>query len=148
MPTLAVNKRARFDYNILEKFEAGLVLSGAEVKSVRQGSASLKGSFVTFRGDEAYLTNATIPRYKFSNPDIPYDPSHSRKLLLKKKEIAYLTGKKTEEGLTIVPLSLYTSGRTIKVGLGVGRGKKRHDKRETIKRRDVNRELRRKLKGN
>lgn len=146
MPTLAVNKRARFDYDILEKFEAGLVLSGAEVKSVRQGSASLKGAFVTFRGDEAFLTNATIPRYKFSSPEIPYDSSASRKLLLKKKEIAYLTGKKTEDGLTIVPLSLYTSGRTIKVELGIGRGKKRHDKRETIKRRDTNRDIRRKLK--
>ena len=147
MPILAVNKRARFDYEILEKLEAGLVLSGAEVKSVRQGSASLKGAFVSFRGKEAFLTNATIPRYRFSNPELPYDASSSRKLLLRKKEIAYLTGKKSEEGLTIVPLSLYTSGRTIKVGLGVGRGKKQRDKRETIKRRDVHRELRRKMKG-
>ncbi len=147
MPTLAVNKRARFDYDILEKLEAGLVLSGNEVKSIRLGSASLKGAFVAFHGNEAFLNNATVPRYRFSNPDLPYEPAKARKLLLKKKEIAYLTGKKTEAGLTIVPLSLYTKGRTLKVQLGVAKGKKQHDKRDNIKRRDVNREMRRRLKG-
>lgn len=147
MPTYAVNKKAHFDYEILEKFEAGLVLSGQEVKSVRTKQMKLSGSFVTIHNDEALLTNAHIPLYKHA-VDTSYDPSRTRKLLLKTKEIRYLRGKLQEKGLTIVPLCVYTKGRKIKLEIGIGRGKKKYDKRRTIKEREQGREMRRVLKEN
>ena len=142
----AVNKKARFDYEILDTYEAGLVLEGHEVKSIRDGNISLKGSFVSFHGEDAFLTNVHVSKYKFAGNVKDYDPERSRKLLLKRKEIDYLRGKSMEKGLTIVPLSVYNRGRHIKVEIGIGRGKKKHDKRETIKRRELKRELDRKMK--
>jgi SsrA-binding protein len=147
MATYAQNKKARFEYEILDTFEAGIVLSGQEVKSIRNGNISLKGAFVTFHKDEAMLTNAHISKYRFAGQVEGYNPERSRKLLLNNKEIAYLRGKSQEKGLTIVPLSVYNKGRHIKVEIGVGRGKKKYDKRETIKRRDLNKEIAKKMKS-
>jgi SsrA-binding protein len=145
MPTLAKNKRARFEYEILETFEAGLLLTGPEVKSIRAGQCSLSGSFVTFHGAIPHLTNAHIAPYAFAVKNEQYNPTQSRRLLLKKNEIAYLRGKLQEKGLTAVPLSLYTKDRYIKLEVGLARGKKTHDKRATIKKREVDREIRRAL---
>lgn len=148
MPVLAVNKRANFDYDIQETYEAGLVLLGHEVKSVKTGHVSLKGSFVTFKKTknknlpEAYLTNAHIPLYKFAGAVKNYEPTRSRKLLLKKKEIAYLLGKKDEQGLTLVPIKIYTKRSFIKLEFGVGKGRKKYDKREVIKKRELDRNIR------
>ena len=147
MPTYSTNKKALFDYEILDTFEAGLVLTGQEVKSIRSGHISMKGSFVTFHKDEPMLTNVHIPKYKFAGILTDYDPEHSRKLLLKKKEINKLRGKSQEKGLTIVPLSIYTKGRRIKVKIAVVKGKKKHDKRRTIKKREQDREMARAMKG-
>lgn len=141
MPTYATNKRARFDYEILDTVEAGLVLTGGEVKSIRDGSVRLTGSFVTFHGNDAFLINCHISRFKKAGPSIPHDPDRSKKLLLKKKQIDYLRGKTQEEGLTIVPLSVYTRGSRIKVEVGIARGKKKYDKREKLKKRDIEREM-------
>lgn len=146
MPTYSLNKKAKFDYEILETFEAGLVLNGIETKSIRSGGTSLKGAFVTFHGNDALITNLHVPKYKYSGNALNYEPERSRKLLLKRKEINYLRGKSQEKGLTIVPISLYTKGRHIKAEIAVCRGKKKYDKRETIKKREVKRELSRKMK--
>jgi len=148
MPVLAFNKRANFDYDIQEIYEAGLVLLGHEVKSIKTGHVSLKGSYVTFRKSknknlpEAYLINAHIPLYKFAGDRPNYEPTRSRKLLLKKKEIAYLMGKKDEQGLTLAPLKIYTKRSFIKLEFGVGKGRKKFDKREVIKKRELDRNLR------
>lgn len=144
---LADNKKARFDYDILEKFQAGLVLSGPEVKSAKNGQISLKGSFVTFHGDRAMLTNTHIAAYEPAGKLTDYEPEHSRVLLLKKKEIEYLKAKSQEKGLTIVPLSVYTKNRFVKVEIAVARGRKQFDKRAVLKKRDTEKEIRRSLKN-
>lgn len=140
------NKKAVFDYEILDKLEAGLALAGPEVKAVRNGHAGLKGGFVAFRGNQPFLTNVHISKYKFSGQLKNYDPERSRKLLLRQKEINYLRGKAQEKGLTIIPLSLYNKGRHIKLQIAVVRGKKKYDKREAIKKRELNREVSKKIK--
>jgi SsrA-binding protein len=143
MSTFADNRKVRFDYDVLEHYQAGIVLSGQEVKSVKAGHLSLSGAFVTFHNNEALLTNAHITPYPQAGPLPDYDPTQSRKLLLKKREIIYLREKMHEEGLTIVPLKVYSSNRLIKVEIAVARGKKLYDKRESIKKRDTDREIRR-----
>ena len=145
--TYATNKRARFDYEILETVEAGLMLSGQEVKSVRNGGAKLLGSFVTFHNNAAFLLNSHISKYRYAGKLENYIPDRSRKLLLTHKQIAYLEGKSHEAGLTIIPLSIYTKGPYLKVEIGVARGKKKFDKREKIKKREVQRERLRYLKN-
>lgn len=147
MSTLAVNKRAHFDYEISDKFEAGLQLTGQEVKSVKTGHISLKGSFVTVKGNELFLTNANIPLYKFAGEIKNYDPTRSRKLLLKKSEIKSLIGKSRVEGLTLVPIRVYTKKRFVKLEFGVGKGKKEFDKRATIAKREAKRKIERELKN-
>lgn len=142
MPTLSTNKKAFFDYVVLDEYEAGIVLSGQEVKSVRNGLMSLKGSFAVFKGTELYLVNAHISAYPQAGPMPSYDPEHSRKLLLKKNEITKLIGLLKQKGLTLVPLSVYTKANRIKVRLGLCKGKQVHEKRETIKKRMVEREIR------
>lgn len=148
MSVIAINKRANFDYDIQETYEAGLVLLGHEVKSIKTGQVSLKGSYVTFKKvkaknlPEAYLTNAHISLYKFAGLRPDYDPTRARKLLLKKKEIIYLLGKKQEQGLTLVPLKIYTKHSFIKLEFGVGKGRKKYDKRELIKKRELDRNIR------
>lgn len=147
MTTLATNKRAVFDYEILDEYEAGLVLSGAEVKSVKNGHLSLKGSFVSIHEGELYLTNAHISPYPFANPLTPYDPTRSRKLLVRKAEIKSLIGKLHVKGLTLVPLRVYTKRRLIKLKFAIGRGKKAFDKRGDIAKKESKREMDRKLKS-
>jgi SsrA-binding protein len=147
MPVLATNKKARFDYEILDTFEAGLVLSGQEVKAVRQGQANLKGAYVTINNKaEAYLTNASIAAYKMAGPLPDYDSTRPRKLLLHKKEITSLTRKLQSAGLTLVPLSLYTKLRKIKLEIGLVKGKKKVDKRRSIKEKEQKRDMQRLLK--
>ncbi len=146
MPTLADNKKAHFNYEILEKIEAGLLLTGGEVKSIKSGHISLKEAFVSFHNNEAYLTNAHVPPYLQAGPQKDYDPTHSRRLLLHRKEIEYLRTKALEKGLTIIPLSVYTKSRLIKVELAVAKGKHTYDKRESLKNRDIDRESKRQIK--
>jgi len=144
---LAENKKAFFDYEIMEKYDAGLVLSGQETKSAKQGQINLKGAFVTFHNKQAFVTNMHISKYKPAGPLPDYDPTQSRKLLLRKREIAYLQGKSLEKGLTIVPLKVYTKDRLIKIEIAVARGKHNYDKREAIKQKDIKREMAQAKKG-
>lgn len=138
---LTENKKALFDYDILEKYEAGLVLSGQEVKSAKAGQINLKGSYVTFHDGKAFVLNMHITKYKPAGPLPDYDPTRTRQLLLHKKEIAYLQGKSMERGLTIVPLRVYTKQRLLKIEVAIGKGRKNYDKREVIKTRELKREL-------
>jgi SsrA-binding protein len=147
MPTLAINKRAKYDYEILDTLEAGLVLSGQEVKSIRAGRMSLTGSYVTIANGGARLIGSHVQRYPQAGPLPDYDPDRSRQLLVHKRELAKLSGKMEQKGLTLVPISVYTKGSKIKLEFGIGRGKKQFEKKEQIKRRDVDREIRRALKG-
>ncbi len=143
---LASNDKARYDYELLEKVEAGLVLSGQEVKSAKTGHMKLKGAHVAFTRGEAMLLGAHIARYPKAGPLPDYDPDRSRKLLLHKKELNRLRGKRDEDGLTIVPIRAYMVGGRIKIELAVARGKKQYEKRETIKKRDLEREARSRMK--
>lgn len=143
MPTIATNRRARFDYDLLEEFEAGIQLTGAEVKSAKGGHGELDRAHVWIRGGNAYLIGAHISHYKPAGPQQNYDPERPRRLLLHKRELNRLLGKSKEGGLTIIPLNLYTKGDLVKVSLALARGKKKYEKRETIKKREVDREIRR-----
>ena len=140
------NKKAHFNYEILEKIEAGIELFGFEVKSLKKGQGSLEGSHATIRGDEAFLVGMQIPPYQPANTPGDYDPSRNRRLLLTKKEITGLEKIENQKGLTIVPLSVYNKGRKLKIELAIARGKKKYDKRETIKKRDTEREIKREIK--
>lgn len=147
MSTLAENKKARHDYEILDTFEAGLMLTGQEVKSVRGGAMKLQGGFVKLRPDGAWLVNVGIPKYPKAGPMPDYDPERSRKLLLHKRELRKVQGKMEQKGLTLVPLSAYTAGSRIKVKFAVAKGKKQYEKREALKKRDLDRDMRRAVKG-
>ncbi len=142
MPTLAYNKRAKYDYNITDTYEAGMVLLGHEVKAVKTGHISLKGSYVTIKNNEAYLINTFVPPYQKANTPVDYDPERSRKLLLNKAEIKSLIGNSKRKGLTLVPLKIYTKKSILKLEFGIGKGKRQVDKREAIKKRQIERELR------
>ena len=148
MCILAINKRAHFDYTILNQFEAGLVLTGQKVKSARSGQVSLKESFVTLKGNELYLTNAYIAPYKQAGLKQSNDPTRARKLLLKKSEIRQLIGKVRTGGLTLVPLRLYTKKRLLKLAFAIGKGKKKFDKREDIHKKEAERKIKRALEKN
>lgn len=143
---LVEHKKARLNYEILEEFEAGLELLGGEVKSLRAGHGKLEGAHVVIRGGEAYLVGAHIPPYQAANTKEGYDPDRSRRLLLNKKELVELLSYGEQKGLTIVPLKVYNKGRNLKLLVGAARGKKQYDKRETLKKRDTEREMRRTLK--
>ena len=147
MANYAENRKAYFNYEILEKYEAGIELLGTEVKSVRIGRMSLEGAFVIIRGGEAFLINANIPPYQIKNAPKDYDPLNNRRLLLTKTEIAKLAENDKNKSLTIVPISVYNKNRKIKVEIALVKGKKKFDKRETLKKRDTDRELRREYKG-
>ena len=147
MEILIQNKKARFNYEIVEEMNAGIELLGSEVKSLRAKQGTLDGAYVLARGGEAYLVGATIPAFQPNNTSASYEPDRNRKLLLTKKELVELTLNESKKGLTIVPLSVYNAGRHIKVRLAIVRGKKQFDKRETIKQRDTEREMRRTLKN-
>ena len=146
MSDLTVNRRASFDYEILQTYEAGIELRGFEVKSVKNGHINLTGSFAVARGREIFLLNAMIPAHQPKNAPENYDPQRSRRLLLHKAEIQKLIGASSRHGLTIVPLRVYTKKNLVKVSLGLGRYKKKGDKREIIKKRETEREIDRTLK--
>lgn len=143
---LIENKRVGFDYTILEEIEAGLQLFGFEVKSLRAGQGSLKGARVVARGGEAYLVGATIPPWQVANAPKSYDPERTRKLLLSRKEIAHVASAEGEKGLTIVPIKVYNKGRNLKLLIAIARGKKKEDKRQSIREREEKRQIRRSLK--
>jgi len=143
---LVRNKKATFHHEILEEFEAGIELLGHEVKSIRNKMGSLEGSRVTVRGGEGFLMGATVQPYQPNNITNDYDPNRNRRLLLDKKTLAGLSKAEDTKGLTIVPISWYNKGKNIKLRIAIARGKKQFDKRETIKKRDTERDLRREFK--
>lgn len=146
MATYIDNRKAHFNYSIEETFEAGIELSGFEVKSIKKGQGNINSAFCIIRGGEAYIIGMNIPPYQPNNTDPGYDPERTRRLLLSKKEIKKLADKDDTKGLTLVPLSLYSKGPYIKVSVAVARGKKVFDKRETIKKRETDIEIRREYK--
>lgn len=144
-----VNKQARFDYEILDSFEAGLVLTGQEVKAIKNNQINLKGSYISLRYEpkpELFLIKAHVSPYKLAGPMPNYDPERPRKLLVRKEEIKRLLGKLEQKGLTIVPISVYTKRNLIKLEFGLARGKKQYEKKEQKKKRDIDREIHRTLK--
>jgi len=144
--SLVENKKVRFDYDLLEEFEAGIKLTGMEVKSLKNKRGSLVGAHVGIRGNEAFLLNAEIPPYQNNNAPVDYDPRRARKLLLTKKELGKLVEYDNTKGLTLVPISVYNKDRSLKLSFAVAKGKRKYDKRETIKRREADREMGRSLK--
>jgi len=141
------NRKASFQYELKEKFEAGINLLGAEVKAVKLGHADLTGSFIRIVGSETYLINCKIFPYQYARPE-QYDPKRNRKLLLHKKQIIALKTKTDGSGLTIIPISLYTTGNLIKLELALGKPKKKFEKKEALKRKDIERDIQEALKGN
>ena len=144
-----INKQAKFDYEILEKFEAGLVLTGSEVKSAKSGQMNLKGSYITIKHKpktEVYLINSHISKYKPAGLQPEYNPTRDRKLLLHKKEINKLIGILKQKGLTLVPIRVYTKHNRVKLEFGIGRGKKKHEKKHVIKERETKRKIERAMK--
>lgn len=148
MPTLTTNKKALHSYQVLEKFEAGVVLAGPEVKATKTGQINLTGSYISIDNkSQAWLVGTHISQYKPAKAaQIDYQPNRNRRILLKKQEINYLLGKTRERGLTIMPISVYTKGSLIKLEIGLVRGKKQYDKRQTLKKREIDREISRKMK--
>ena len=147
----AFNKKAGYDYEILEKYQAGICLKGYEVKSIKTGHINLAGAFVVLKQGvkelpEAYLINAHIPLYQYAGLMPGYHPDQSRKLLLRKKEIRYLLGKKQTQGLTLIPLKVYNNNNLVKLEFALAKGKKKVDKRETIKKRETDMEMKRSMK--
>jgi SsrA-binding protein len=145
MKIIQKNKKAYFDYEIIDEYKAGIILTGPEIKSVRSGNVNLKGSYVSVEKGEAFLKGAHISRYKYdSNKD--YDPFRVRKLLLKEQEIHKISNHLNTQGVTVVPLAVGLDGKYAKVQIGVVRGKKKHDKRQSIKERDTKRQAQRAVK--
>lgn len=144
---IADNRKAYFNYEILEKFEAGMVLMGSEVKSLREGNLTLKDAYVSFRNGEAFLQNAHISEYQASSYN-NHPPERLRKLLMHKAEIEKIMGRVQEKSLTCVPLKMYFKGGRIKLEIGLGKGKKQYDKRQSVKEKESKRDLQRTLKHN
>ena len=144
MKVITTNRRAGFEYFVLQTFDAGIVLEGSEVKSVRAGQISINDTYVLIRNGEAFMMNGYIKPYAYSREKL--DERRQRKLLLNRKEIDYLAGKVATTGLTIVPLKVYIEGQFVKVEIGLCKGKLLRDKREVIKQRDVKRDIERELK--
>ncbi|MBB6062480.1 SsrA-binding protein [Thermosipho japonicus] len=148
MKVIATNKKAYSDYNILETYEAGIELRGTEVKSLRESGANFKDSFCRIKNGEVFLLNLNIPQYRNGNLN-NHDPERPRRLLLHKKEIHRLIGKVKEQGLTIIPTKIYFNSRgLVKVEIAVAKGKKKYDKREDIKKKEINRKINEYLKRN
>jgi SsrA-binding protein len=145
--SLIQNKKVHFNYEIIEKLEAGIELFGFEVKSLKSGQGSLEGAHVMIRGKEAYVVGINIPPYQVNNTPKEYEPDRSRRLLISKKQIYDFEELEKQKGLTIVPISVYNKGSKLKLEIAIVRGKKKHDKRESIKKRDTEREIRRELKA-
>lgn len=146
MSNYAENKKAYFNYEVLDKYEGGIELLGSEVKSIKAGKISFEGAFIIVRGGEVFLINANIQPYQPQNTDKNYDPLRNRKILVTKKEIRELGDTEKNKSLTIVPLALYSKGSKIKISFALMRGKKKFDKRETIKKRETDRIIRREYK--
>ncbi len=146
MKILSENKKAYFDYEILEKFEAGISLFGQEVKTLKSQGTSLLGTYVVIKGGEAFWVGATIIPWQPKNIGGNYDVQRERKLLLKKSEIKYLAGKSKQKGVTLVPLRLYVKGGKIKLEFGVGKRKKKVSKKEEKKKKEIEKEIQRTLK--
>ncbi|GAB4440712.1 MAG: SsrA-binding protein SmpB [Chloroflexi bacterium OHK40] len=144
---VADNRKARHDYDIEETFEAGIVLTGSEIKSVRAGRVNLRGSYARVHQDEVFLYEAHISPYEQSGTFFNHEPTRPRKLLLHRREISRIDGLIRQKGLTLVPLKIYFKGRRAKVELGVARGKKAYDKREDIARREAQRDIERAMKA-
>ncbi len=145
MAVLVDNRKARFDYEILDKYEAGIELVGLEVKSLKKGQGSLDGSYVIVRGGEAFVINMFVPPYQEKNTPSEYEPRRNRRLILERDEIKKLADL-DDKGLTIVPISIYNKSNFLKMTVAVARGKKRYDKRDTIKKRETDRIVRREFK--
>jgi SsrA-binding protein len=141
--SLISNRKANFNYEILNKYTAGIELFGYEVKSIKKSQGSLEGAHITVRGNEAYVVGMFIPPYQVNNTPKEYDPNRTRRLLLSRKEILDLAKIEGTKGLTIVPLSVYNKGGLLKLELATARGKKKFDKRETLKKKDTERQTRR-----
>ncbi|PCI28048.1 SsrA-binding protein [Candidatus Wolfebacteria bacterium] len=145
--TLLQNKKLRLNYEVLDTFHAGIELFGYEVKSLRNKHGSLDGSHITVRGGEAYIIGMHIPAYQVANTPKGYDDRRNRRLLLNRKELDKLSQSESKKGLTIAPISVYNNNRLIKLDIAIVRGKKKHDKRQDLKQRDDEREMRRTLKS-
>lgn len=139
------NKKALFNYEIIEKYESGIVLLGTEVKSLRERAVNMSDSYASFKKDELFIVNMHISQYHFGNIN-NHEPLRERKLLMKKRELKRLFGKVKEQGLTLIPISLYFSKGKVKVEIALAKGKKLHDKRETLKRKTLDREMERYIK--
>lgn len=146
MATLVDNKKAYFNYELTEKFEAGIQLEGLEVKSIKKGQGSLDGAYVVIRGGEAFLVNFFVPPYQENNTPKEYDPRRNRRLLLEKREIEKLAKAEEGKGLTVIPISVYNKGNLIKVSVAIAVGKKKYDKRAVIAKRETDRNIRREFK--
>jgi SsrA-binding protein len=144
--SLVTNKKAGFNYEIIDKYTAGIELLGFEVKSLKNSQGSLEGSYVTVRGKEAYIIGMFIPPYQQGNTPKDYDPYRNRRLLLSKKEIDTLSNIEDSKGLTIVPISVYNKGNMVKLDIAAAKGKKKFDKRESLKKQDTLRDIARDLK--
>jgi SsrA-binding protein len=145
MKVLSENRKASYDYNILEQLEAGMVLFGQEVKSIKTGHINLAGSFVTLRDNEAYLVGVNVPPYQPRNAGADYAQDRARKLLLNRKEIDMLAGRSKQKGFSLIPLQIVEKNGRVKLTFGLAQGKKKFDKKDKIKKRDVERETRREL---
>jgi len=145
--SLITNRKANLNYEIIEKYVAGIELFGFEVKSLKNSQGSLEGSHITIRGGEAYIIGMFIPPYQMNNTPVDYDPNRNRRLLLTKKEINELANLEQKKGLTIVPLTVYNKGSKIKLDIASVKGKKKYDKRETLKKRATDRDIDRDLKA-
>ena len=139
MKVFSENKKALFNYEVLEKFEAGLVLFGQEVKSIKTGHINLAGSYVVFSQGEPFLTGVKIPPYQPNNAGADYNEERQKKLLLNKKEINYLIRKSSQKGFSLIPLKIYEKSGRIKLEFGLAKGKRKYDKKEKIKKRDIER---------
>lgn len=148
MKIIAANKRATYDYNILQKLDAGIILTGSEVKSLRNNSTSIKESYVESTGSELWLCNSYIKKYESSN-DKDINPTRKRKLLLNKRELNKILGSVKREGFSIVPITIYFNERgLVKLNIGIGKGKKKYDKRDAHKLKEWNKSKQRLLKNN
>ena len=145
MKIYSENKKALFDYEVLEKFEAGLVLFGQEVKSIKTGHINLSGAYVSVNTGEPFLLGVKVPAYQPNNAGSGYNEDRQKKLLLNKKEIDYLIGKTKTKGFGLIPLKIYDNNGRIKLEFGLAKGKKKYNKKEKIKKRDVEREVNREL---
>ena len=148
MKVYSENKKAEFDYEVLETFQAGMVLFGQEVKSIKTGHINLSGSYVAIRDGEPFLLGVKVPPYQPNNAGADYNEERQKKLLLNKKEIDYLAVKTKTKGFSLIPLKIYDNNGRIKLEFALAKGKKKFDKKEKIKKRDVNREISRELSRN